>query len=74
MGLHDVCAFSAKQCPLQHDCSDYTRHNEHHGRVVRILLRIREVLDSNLGAETGNPDRIVCGFPQSLQVNSGKIP
>jgi hypothetical protein len=33
---------------------------------IALLLRTQEVPDSNLGLETGYPDRCFSGFPQSL--------
>jgi hypothetical protein len=38
---------------------------------LTLLLRIREVMGSNLGPKTGYPDYVWCGFPQSFQANSG---
>jgi hypothetical protein len=38
-----------------------------------FLLRIWEVPGSNLGLETCYPHRGFCGFPQSLQANSGIV-
>jgi hypothetical protein len=35
------------------------------------VIRIQEVLDSNLGPITDYPD---CGFSQALQTNSGIVP
>jgi hypothetical protein len=37
---------------------------------LTLLLRIREVLDSNLGLETGYADEGFIDFPQSLQANA----
>jgi hypothetical protein len=42
---------------------------ECHGRVITLLLRNRDAPGSNLGPETGYPDRGVRDFTQSLQVN-----
>jgi hypothetical protein len=41
---------------------------------LTLLLRSWEVLNSNLGLETSYLGTDFHGFPQSLQVNSGKIP
>jgi hypothetical protein len=38
---------------------------------LTLLLRIREVMGSNLGPKTGYPDYVWCGFPQSFQANAG---
>jgi hypothetical protein len=38
------------------------------------LLRIREVLGSNVGPETGYPDFYFRDFPQSLQASAGTVP
>jgi hypothetical protein len=38
---------------------------------LAFLLFILEVPGSNLCPETGYPDRGFCGFPQSLQTNTG---
>jgi hypothetical protein len=39
----------------------------------RVLLRIQEVRDSNLGLDFDYPDWDRCGFPQPLQENSGIV-
>jgi hypothetical protein len=38
------------------------------------VLRIQEVLSSNLWPETSYPDGGFCDLPQSLQANSGTLP
>jgi hypothetical protein len=34
----------------------FSEHTERCGPVVKLLLRVQEVPDSNLGSETGSPD------------------
>jgi hypothetical protein len=41
---------------------------------LTLLLRIRKVPTSNLGQETGHPDRVFRDIPQSLQANAGTEP
>jgi hypothetical protein len=41
---------------------------------LTLPLGIWEVLDSNLGPESGYPDCGFCGFSQYLQINAGIIP
>jgi hypothetical protein len=40
---------------------------------LTLLLRIRDILGSNLGADTGYAE-FFCGLPQSLQANAGTGP
>jgi hypothetical protein len=40
---------------------------------VALLLRIREIPDSNLGEEIDYPEGSFNGFPLSLQKNAGII-
>jgi hypothetical protein len=37
------------------------------------LVRLQEILGSNLGPETGYPDRFFHGVPESLQENAGIV-
>jgi hypothetical protein len=41
---------------------------------LTLLLRIRDILGSNLGADTGYAEFFFCGSPQSLQANAGMGP
>jgi hypothetical protein len=41
---------------------------------LTLLLCIQEVLSSDLGLETGYPDRGFCAFPQYLQTDFGIVP
>jgi hypothetical protein len=41
---------------------------------LTLLLRILEVPVSNLGPETGYPDRVFPDFSQYLEANSGIVP
>jgi hypothetical protein len=43
------------------------------GRVLTLLLRIRELQGSNLGPEPGYP-KVFRGLPQSFQANAGVVP
>jgi hypothetical protein len=40
---------------------------------LAFLLRVRDTPGSNLGQETGYPDRGVSGFSQSMQANAGIV-
>jgi hypothetical protein len=61
-------------------CVDYLLFNFAYNTVIvvvkwlTILLRIREVPDSNTGPQTGYPDWRFRGFPQHLQANAGIVP
>jgi hypothetical protein len=41
---------------------------------LTFLLLIREVLGSNLGQETGYPDKVFHGFPQCIQAKAKIVP
>jgi hypothetical protein len=43
-------------------------------KLLKLVFRIREVLGLNLGPESSYNERIFRGFPQSLQVNEGRVP
>jgi hypothetical protein len=40
---------------------------------LTLLFRILEVPGSNLILETGRPDSVFRGFPQSLEANAGRV-
>jgi hypothetical protein len=50
------------------------KETERRGQVVNTPTLYLGFLGSNLSLETGCPDRGFCGFPQSLQVNTGIVP
>jgi hypothetical protein len=78
--IYGLMPTRARACALTHKHTHTHTHTHkpaHHlvmysinAVVVLILLRIREVPDSNLGLETGYPDWGFCGFPQLLQANA----
>jgi hypothetical protein len=42
-------------------------------KCLTLLLRIREILVSNVGPDTGYP-KVFCGFLQPLQANAVTVP
>lgn len=73
---HTPCVLTVTFRYLYSRMTDFLLIDEPNGTVVwlTLLLRIREVLISNLGPNTGYPGRDFHSFPQSLLATTGIVP